>query len=114
MVILLQTLSCIDFEQSSIRNAFKVKPTPKGFVKTKTSPLFVPLFFFTSIGFTKPVTLNPYLMESSRIECPPTKAHLASTNLLFPPSMILPKIFKSSFSGKHTIFKAVLGVPFIA
>ena len=72
------------------------------------------VFFFTSVGFTKPVTLNPYLMESSRIECPPTKAHLASTNLLFPPSIILPKIFKSSFSGKHTIFKAVFTSPPIA
>ena len=89
-------------------------PTPNGFVNTNTSPLFGVLFLKILSGCIVPVTLNPYFISLSDIEWPPVKIPPASWTLDNPPDSISPNILISSFSGKHTIFKAVLTVPPIA
>ncbi len=48
------------------------------------------------------------------MECPPARIPPASCTFAAPPCMIFPRMFRSIFSGKQTMFRAVFTSPPIA
>ena len=83
-------------------------------MRISLSPSMQLLFLSTLSGDIMPVTLRPYFIPSSEIECPPTSRAPASVTLSLPPCIIFPNIFISMLSGKHTMLRAVSGRPPIA